>query len=295
MLDGLLGKADLKTKIEELEAERDSLEERLEAAEDRRRTAVRDRQTAEERLNQLEDRIAGLEGELETHRDHEETASFYSVKTIDFDRTADIITRLQSFQTTPESALTAGIVDEIPDEVIDLIETDVPLLDRARPCVLCVDDAMLVRVMLSPPRHPGTFLTWDDSFSIDRSWFLPSGRFTFAVVRSDVFAMGVYDGLNRQSFTGFTSDVMGRHSKGGFSQARFERRREEQIDAHREKVEEALSEQDSEDLILVGNRRLIGSLSLSAETTARSDASGKPEAALDDAFNTFWRTRVYLP
>lgn len=295
MLDELLGKAALKTRIAELEAERESLEERLEAADERRRAAVRDRQTAEERLNQLEDRIAGLEGELETHRGDDEGASFQSVETIGIDRMQEILTRLTSYQTNAEGALTAGITNDIPDDASSLFDDRIELIDRASPCILCIDDAKVVRVMLSPPRQPESFVTWDDSFSLDASWFLPSGTFTFALVRSDLFAMATYDGRTRGSFVGFTSEVMGRHSKGGFSQARFERRREEQIDTHRKKVEEALDEQDTDELILVGNRRMIDSLSISAETTARSDASGKPETALEDAFHSFWRTRLYVP
>ena len=51
MLDDLLGRTELKERIEELETERDRLEARLEAESERRADAVSAKQTAEERIN----------------------------------------------------------------------------------------------------------------------------------------------------------------------------------------------------------------------------------------------------
>ena len=295
MLDELLGRAELKSRIEELETQRETLESQLTAETERRKTAVRERQDAAERINQLEDRIAGLEGELEHVRDDEADRSFRSVQTLPRERTRDVLARLHSYRTGAEAALTAVVTDEIPDDAAELFDDEVVLLDRASPCVLCADDAGIVRVMLSPPLLPETFVTWDDRFQLDSQWFLPKGEFTFALVRSDLFACGQYAGDERLDFEGFESDVMGRHSKGGFSQARFERRREEQIDDHREAVEKALGALSPEKLILVGDRRVIGNLDVSADVTATVDASGTPKAALTAAFDDFWKTRLYVP
>jgi len=82
-----------------------------------------------------------------------------------------------------------------------------------------------VSAALTPPIEPAPFDRWSDRFRLDESWFRPTGRFAFALVRSDTFALGVYEGDERVAFEGFTSDVKEAHSKGGFSQGRFERRR----------------------------------------------------------------------
>jgi len=50
------------------------------------------------------------------------------------------------------------------------------------------------------------------------------------------------------------SRVNRKHGKGGFSQGRFERKREEQIEQHLEEVEEVL--EDKEKIYLLGDKRL---------------------------------------
>lgn len=295
MLDELLGRADLKAEIDDLEDELDDLQAQLSAETSRRREAVRARQEAEELVNQREDRIAGLEGELEQLRDDEETTSFQWVGMLSIESTQRVFDRLESVTAEPDGAFTAGVSDEIPEAASELLDDRVSLVDRAAPCVLCADDQKVVRVLLSPPVQPADFTTWEDRFALEREWFFPTGEFDFALVRADLFAMGTYRGRERLEIEGFESDVMGRHSKGGFSQARFERRRDEQLAAHRDRVNERLANRHNEKLIVVGDRRAITELDVDAIATAPVDSSGDPAKALDDAFRSFWRTRVYIP
>ncbi|MCL7418681.1 MAG: hypothetical protein M8354_12705, partial [Halalkalicoccus sp.] len=115
--------------------------------------------------------------------------------------------------------------------------------------------------------------------------------FTFALVRSDLFAMGEYRGSERESFHAFESDVKGEHSKGGFSQGRFERRRDNQIAAHLEKCRDALTDRDADRLIVVGQRTLL--TEFDADATRAVDATGDPEDALEEAFRDFFTARLY--
>lgn len=296
MLDELLGRAELKDRIDELITERDRLEERLAAEERRRKEAVRDRQAAEQRVNQLEDRIAGLEGELDRRTDEKAELDFARVERMSHQRTGEIIRRLESVRTAEDGAYTAVLdAETAPSADLDSILGDRrALLMRARPCIACLDDAGLIRVALSPPRFPDSAESWGDRFDLDREWFVPVGRFTFALVRADTFALGTYEGRDRVDFEGFRSKVQSRHSKGGFSQARFERRRDEQIEAHLDRCREALNTRASGDLILVGDRRMIKKLSVDAAATDVVDATGKPKEALTDAFDEFWRTQLYV-
>ncbi|MFC6754767.1 Vms1/Ankzf1 family peptidyl-tRNA hydrolase, partial [Halorubrum tibetense] len=142
--------------------------------------------------------------------------------------------------------------------------------------------------------EPEPFDRWAASPRLERAWFRPTGRFAFALVRSDTFALGVYEGDERVSFEGFDSDVKEAHSKGGFSQGRFERRREGQIDDHVKRAREVLDDLDDVDrTIVVGERSVLGDVRDLADHTDVTDATGRPEAALDDAFRDFWTTRVY--
>ena len=147
---------------------------------------------------------------------------------------------------------------------------------------------------LAPPLRPEPFHEWGSGFRLDRSWFRPTGRFGFALVGSDTFAAGVYEGTQRRSFDRFRSDVTSEHDKGGFSQARFERRREGEIDDHLDRVETALADLDTERLIMVGESTALSRLSVDATHTATADATGADEAALDDAFRDFWTTELTL-
>ena len=113
-------------------------------------------------------------------------------------------------------------------------------------------------------------------------------------MRSDLFAYGAFEGEERVDFEGFESDVMGAHSKGGFSQARFERRRDEQVEEHLDRCREVIEARDPERLVVVGQRTLRDAFEERAVATAPIDATGDPEAALDRALWDFFSAELYL-
>jgi peptide subunit release factor 1 (eRF1) len=299
MLDELLGRAELKERIADLEEEKRHLERQLTAEEDRRSEAATARQEAEQRVNRLEDRITELEDRVERTESDDADLDFRGVETVRGDRLAGILSRLESVQTDPEGALTAMVPDEgdLPEAVESAFGDHAALVGRARPCLVVTDDAGLVSAALAPPVAPDPFVEWADGFDLHREWFLPTGEFALALVRSDVFALGTYEGRQRHSFEGFESDVKSDHSKGGFSQGRFERRRDAQIADHVEKCEatldDALAGDGPDRLYVVGQRTLLDEFAERADATRPVDATGKPREALDDAFHEFWATRLY--
>jgi peptide subunit release factor 1 (eRF1) len=291
MLDDLLGRTELKERIEELEERRDRLEAQLEAESERRADAVSARQDAEERANRLEDRIADLEGKLDTSDAETADPGFRHEERLRGDRVDAVLDRLASFEGTPESVVTAHVEDEPPEPLRELLGDRASLLSRAAPCVACADDAGVLAVALRPPVAPEPFIERAASPAIERAWFRPTGRFALALVRSDIFAVGVYEGRERVACEGFESRVKSDHSKGGFSQSRFERLRDEQIAAHVEECSDALADIDAERLYVVGDARLVDEFD--ADATAAVDATGKPEEALEDAFEDFWSVRLH--
>ena len=299
MIDRLLGRAELKERIGELEEEKRHLERRAEAEEERRSDAVADRQRAEERVNELEHRIESLEERLNRTGSEEESVEFRRVSDLWGPRLADALGRFWAVESDdPEGLLTAFVPDEdaVPSSVAEWFGDRTRLVRRAAPAVVLVDDTGAVSASLTPPIEPKPFDRWDDEFRLDESWFRPTGRVAFALVRSDTFALGVYEGDERVEFEGFTSDVKEGHSKGGFSQGRFERRRDGQIDDHLDRANETLAEaadaDDVDRVIAVGERSVLGRVRDHADRTDVSDATGEPEAALSDGFHGFWTTRV---
>ncbi|ELY42749.1 Vms1/Ankzf1 family peptidyl-tRNA hydrolase [Natronorubrum tibetense] len=312
MLDELLGRASLKDRIDELEEENERLQSRYEAESERRADAATARQDAEEKVNRLEDRIAQLEGELEHVDGDGDSLAVRRRERLRGSRLAEVVGRLTSFRTGPEGALTAVLdsddaVDDLRDEtdidLDDVLGERSALIDEATPCVLCVDDAGLVGVTLEPPvdladealgGDHDSRVTWTDRFALEEEWLLPTGRYALALVRTDLFALGVYESDERVDYRGFESDVKGNHSKGGFSQARFERIRDDQIDDHLERCTEALADYDVERLFVVGQRGVVDTLveesGLEVAGTAAVDATGDPKPALEDAHRSFWTT-----
>ena len=296
MLDRLLGRAELKEQIEELTKQKDHLQRQVEAEQRRRADAVADKQRAEERINRLEDRIEQLEDRVRRETADGQTAPEYRViREVGPDRAGELYGRLATIQSDSDGLLTAAVTDSdsIPTTVSDRLGDRTALVRRAAPALVVIDDAGLVAAALNLPVMPDPFDGWADSFRLQPSWFQPTSRFAFGLLRSDTFALGVYEGRERESLTAFKSEVKSQHSKGGFSQDRFERRRDGQIEDHLEKARDEIRDADEVDqIILVGERTVLSELRELADTTDVADASGDPETALKQAFHDFWTVRV---
>jgi peptide subunit release factor 1 (eRF1) len=294
MLDDLLGRTELKERIEALEEEKRHLERQLEAEQERRADAVTDRQEAQRRVNRLEDRVAELADRVQRLQSEDIEISFRRETSVRGSRLDEILARLESIETGPEGLLTAYVPDghDLPDAVREAFVDRAGLVSRAAPCLAVSDDARLLGVCLSVPVAPEPFVEWGERVRLDRSWFRPEGSYTLALVRSDLFAMGTYDGKERTAFHGFDSDLTSQHSKGGFSQARFERLRDEEIADHLERCRAALEERTADPLYVVGERSVIWEVSDVAAVTEPVDATGDPEAALADAVEEFWTVQV---
>jgi len=300
MSDGLLGRLtgaterNLRARNEELETELDRLEAQLASAEERRADAVSARQAAEEQVNRLEDRIADLEGQVERASDDAGGPHRRGAEQLRGERLDRVLRRLESVHAPAEGALTAMLGAEVPLAVREAFGERTLLVERATPCLALTDDAGLVAATLEPPLAPEPFLQWGDGFRLADSWFRPTGEHGIALVRSDLFAYAAYDGTERVDFEGFSSDVKGQHSKGGYSQGRFERRRDDQIETHLQRCEAVLGERDPDRLVVVGESTLLGRFDDRAVATAAVDATGDPEPALEHAVDDFWTTRLTL-
>lgn len=294
MLDDLLGRTALKERIEELEEENHHLERQLDAEQDRRAEAVTDKQEAQRQVNRLEDRITALEDRVERLQSEDSTLSFRTQERMSGDRRDAVLARLDALDAPPDGLLTAYVDDghDLSAEVRQAFGSRAPLVARGAPCLAVTDDAGLVGACLSTPVPPAPFAEWNDRVQLDWSWFQPQGSFTLALVRSDLFAMGTYDGSERTAFHGFEEDLKSQHSKGGFSQARFERLRDEQIETHLDRCRAAIEERTADPLYVVGEQSLLPEFMRTATATQPVDATGEPEPALEDAFEEFWTVQL---
>ena len=294
MLDDLLGRTELKERIEDLEGEKESLASQLEAEQQRRNEASRERQAAERRVNELEDKVTELEDRLDRADGEEAGPEFRDRVELRGRRRERVLSLLGSLEAGEEGVLTAYVPDgdDLPEAVREAFGDRAPLVARAAPCLVVRDVEGVVSAALRPPNPPAEgFCEWGASARLDRSWFEPTGRYALAVVRADLFAVGVFEDGERVSFEGFESDVKSDHSKGGFSQGRFERIRDGQIRDHVSRCREAIAESDTDRCYVVGESTLLGEFD--ADATASVDATGDPEAAIGSAFRDFWSVPLF--
>ena len=297
MLDRLLGRASLKERVAELEEAKRHLERQLDAEEERRAEASTARQRAEERENRLEDRITELEDRVERLQGADGGGESRTASRLDGSHVTEILDRLASVESGPEGVFTGYVAGghDVPESVREAFGDRTEAVAGAAPCLAVTDDAGLLSACLSVPVPPAPFAGWADGVQFDRSWFEPVGEHTVALVRSDLFALGEYDGRERVAFHGFDSELKSQHSKGGFSQSRFERLRDQQIASHLERCRAAIDEVDPDRLYVVGEGSVIHEFDERAAVTRTVDATGDPEDALADAVRSLWSVRLVVP
>ncbi|HII81604.1 MAG TPA: peptide chain release factor-like protein [Methanosarcina sp.] len=267
----------LSSRVAELELNLQNTKNQLEKKEILARQAVSDRQEAEARLNQELIRTQTLSHELEAVRtEFQGRLEFRGTENLSPSAVQAYLSKLSSFRSPSEDLLTVYLPSGtrfstvLPDKNLDLVEEETrSLLDRLDTetgMVFFYDLHRMIAEAIVPP------------FPVAASaWYLQNNFETAPLDEnlSSVCRMLVLVLHAGESFIGFSPDarifdteefikssVKEKHSKGGFSQRRFERLREEDIAHHMDKVFEALDkvleENSPLDLIVMnGDSQLI--------------------------------------
>jgi len=270
----------LESQIVRLELDLQSAKSQLEKKEALARQAVADRQEAEALLNQERIRIQTLSHELETLRSESEgKLKFRGIETLSPQAVQVYLSRLRSFHAPADDLLTVyqpsgtRLSEIMSEKILERVEEESrALLDRLESetgVVLFYDLHRMICEAIAPPL-PIASPTWQLGHNFEVSLLEES-------LSKDcrILILILHAG---ESFIGFTPDarvfdtkelirssVKERHSKGGFSQRRFERLREEDIAHPVDKVVEALDRVLEEDrsidfVILSGDFQLIGEI-----------------------------------
>lgn len=245
----------LNSRISKLEIDLHSAKTQLEKKELLARQAVADRQEAESRLNQEIVRTRTLSHELETMKaEAQNRLEFRKTENLSSSAVRAYTSKLNSFHSPAEDLLTvylasgARLPDILGEKVLDRVEQKtLTLLDRLDPetgLILFYDLHRMICEALVPPFPV-----------ISSSWKLGEGFETSPLeeILNKDYRMLLLVLHAGESFIGFAPDarvldaeelvrssVKEKHSKGGFSQRRFERLREEDIAHHMDKVFETL-------------------------------------------------------
>jgi len=278
-------KEELASQEDELTDRIEELEERLAKEQERARQAAAAKQDAEERINRLEDRIASLKDRV----DGDQTGHTAVIEHHDLDlsQTTELIENLgrlsyrlskaDTIYTSPGRSITGSETGEI-------IVTDPYLLRHAIKPPIPVQDATSYR---------------SDGFMLDPLEEMLQDRYCLLHLTAGGSGIAVIEDGEIMEATIIDADIKAQHTKGGYSQKRFERRREAQIEEHLEAVMDAagpLLEEGYRELFLAGGPDLTDQARACLETLSRSFGSRvtriEDEDDLVQSFRTGFRFRL---
>ncbi|KKG15102.1 hypothetical protein EO98_17305 [Methanosarcina sp. 2.H.T.1A.6] len=267
----------LNSRIVELELGLQSAKNQLEKKEALARQAVADRQEAESRLNQELVRTYTLSHELETIRDESQgKLEFRGVETLSQSAVKAYLSKLKSLHSPANDLLTVYLPPGtrlsavLHEKTLGLVEEETrSLLDRLDPetgMVFFYDlHRMISEAIVPPVPVPSSAWQLKDSFEIaplEESLNTDYRMLVLVLHAGESFIGFAPDARVFDTEEYIKSSVKEKHSKGGFSQRRFERLREEDITHHMDKVFETLRKVLEENpgidcVIMSGDAQLI--------------------------------------
>jgi len=308
----------LNSRIAKLELDLHSAKTQLEKKEALARQAVADRQEAEARLNQELVRTQTLSHELETIRaESQNRLEFRGIENLSPSAVQAYLSKLRSFRSPADDLLTAYLLpgtrlsDLLSEKILDMIEEEtLTLLERLDPetgLVLFYDLHRMICEAMVPP-FPAPSSSWQLGNRFETSFLEENLNKGYRIL-----VLVLHAG---ESFIGFAPDarvfdteelvrssVKEKHSKGGFSQRRFERLREEDIAHHMDKVFEALDKVLEENspidcVIMSGDPQLIREtqkhLPLNFEIIEKPSDIKVEKAGGEEILRTVLSSRRYL-
>lgn len=250
----------LEDRIEELQQDRDSWKERFEAEKERRSELSTKKQEAEEERNRLKKKLDSRE---KTEEEKEEVAEENGTEAVDFEEAKTILRKLGSIESDQEDMVTVycpGNVGELADlkSLKNSVDRETySVLQKFESFAAFVDPDLGTYILKMAPFFDEK-VEIDGSFRVERLLeFLESEKHWCVVSAGDTKVYSEEDGKVSE-LERVKSRIDREHSKGGFSQGRFERKREEQIETHIEKVRESL--QDYPEAYVIGDKRFCEDL-----------------------------------
>lgn len=315
MFDRLLGRGgdddeeelrELRRRLEKTETKLEAAEAQRDKAEKRRREAASEKQEAQRRVNVLEDRVAGLESELKRLREAEGgdgEEGFSRVVTVEMDH---LLERLGSYAARSDDLATLVSPDLSAEDVLDDLGRGLSAAKRfEKEGVLYHDGAgILSCVVKAPVLRAEPAIRYGERFDTDPVDLTELRRnHVLCFVRSDEAAVARFRDGEIEEFRHISADVKSKHAKGGFSQKRFERLREEQVKKHVEETRRAARNLlDDDGFVALGGdssiaTRVAGELELPERRYAVKPLSHhdvEEEDDLRDVERDYWSHRVYV-
>lgn len=249
----------LEEQLDELEDEKEQLQDRFDAEQERRKKLSRQKQEAEEELNRVKDKLEQLETGQGDEEEIDKTGEI-ELQQLEFKEAYRLLNKLDTLGSDENDMVTVYSSDNI-EEVNDLSGLKNSItgdqyskLGSFEGFVGFLDPDLGSWVLKSTPFFDSRF---ELSYGFDTDTvlgFIESEKYWALVSAGETKVYreekGGFEKVERVK-----SRVDREHSKGGFSQGRFERKREGQIENHLENVREVLEQYNEEEVYLLGDER----------------------------------------
>lgn len=243
----------LKAEITRLEEENKTLLLRLEKRDEKAKKTVATKQEVDRELNEAMQKVSSLESEIQKLK--KETSSelkFRFSENLSRNRFEDILSLLGSLQSATSTLMTVYLAkdDALKDmakDVVSRIESPdlylIEKIDSSTGKVIFYDTDRIIKLVVIP-----AFPVTHSDYSFDRRFNIEPLRKSLAGEKALVVNahagetfIGIIEADTFVEHEVIRSSVMGKHSKGGWSQKRFQSLVEEDVKHHADKVREALS------------------------------------------------------
>ncbi len=242
----------LKAEITRLEEENRTLLLRLEKRDEKAKKTVATKQEVDRELNEARQKVSSLESEI--HKLKKETAGelkFRFSENLSRNRFEDILFLLGSLQSVTSTLITIYLAKDdafkdIAKDVVSQIESPdlylIEKIDSSTGKVIFYDTDRIIKLVAIP-----AFPITRSDYSLDRRFNTEPLKKSLAGEKSLVVNahagetfIGIIEADTFVEHEVVRSSVMGKHSKGGWSQKRFQSLVEEDVKHHADKVREAL-------------------------------------------------------
>ncbi len=264
----------LKTRIAELEEENRKLLLQFEKRDEKTKKTIATKQEVDRELNEARQRISSLENDIQ--RLKKETSgelNFRFSGNLSMRRLEDIVFLLGSLQSKTATLISIYLaknetLKDIAQDAVDQIESSdrvlIEKIDSSTGKAIFYDTEKIIKLVIIP-----VFPILHSEYALERQFNLQPLKNSLVSDRTLVINahagetfIGIVEADTFVEHDIIRSSVMGKHSKGGWSQKRFQSLVEEDINHHADKVRSALvpmieKYKDIQYVIAGGENRLI--------------------------------------
>lgn len=252
---------ELEVKVKSLEEELESYKNRFEAEKERRSKMATEKQEAEEQLNRLKDKLRSLQESKQS--EESENNHLLESKQASFGEVMEIISKLESVESTKKDLVTiykgeeGDQLEDVKGLYNSVTEDQKDIIRRRDKCALFFDENLFeLGLKLRPFFQSEWFLSNEFELDILREFI--EKKKIWVLVKAGKTEIFEETGGDFEKINEVKGRIDRKHSKGGFSQGRFERKREEQINQHLDEVSEKIREFD--EVYLLGEKRMCKDL-----------------------------------